>query len=86
HYTQIKMKITVDPVKKKRILEEIDRVTAQEKNRVTVDGFKVTYQDGSWLLIRPSGTEPLLRVFAESRVRERAEAIIQEYLALIKTI
>ena len=32
----------------------------------TVDGFKVHLDDGSWLLIRPSGTEPKLRVYAEA--------------------
>jgi len=33
----------------------------------TFDGFKIILKDGSWLLIRPSGTEPLLRIYAESK-------------------
>ena len=32
----------------------------------TIDGLKVVLEDDSWLLIRPSGTEPLLRVYAEA--------------------
>ncbi|MEE8448474.1 MAG: hypothetical protein V3S39_02460 [Thermodesulfobacteriota bacterium] len=33
---------------------------------IRVDGLKYFFQDGSWLLIRPSGTEPVLRTYAEA--------------------
>ena len=33
----------------------------------TIDGVKYLMDDDSWLLIRPSGTEPVLRVYAEAR-------------------
>jgi phosphomannomutase len=36
----------------------------------TTDGIKYLIRDGSWLLIRPSGTEPVLRVYAEGRSPE----------------
>jgi len=32
----------------------------------TIDGIKMIFKDGSWTLLRPSGTEPLLRVYMES--------------------
>lgn len=32
----------------------------------TIDGFKFHFEDGSWVMIRPSGTEPVLRVYAEA--------------------
>lgn len=42
----------------------------------TVDGVKYYLNDGSWLLIRPSGTEPVLRVYAEAPDDERVAALL----------
>lgn len=43
---------------------------------VTIDGAKYILADGSWLLIRPSGTEPVLRVYAEGRSPQILEALM----------
>jgi phosphomannomutase len=40
----------------------------------TIDGVKV-HGDGGWVLIRPSGTEAIARIYAEGRTREIAEAM-----------
>jgi phosphomannomutase len=40
------------------------------------DGVKYVLEDDSWLLIRPSGTEPVLRVYAEARNPEMLEALL----------
>jgi phosphomannomutase len=42
----------------------------------TIDGVKYYLDDGSWLLIRPSGTEPVLRVYAEAPNDERVKALL----------
>ncbi|MFC6837359.1 phosphoglucomutase/phosphomannomutase family protein [Halomarina ordinaria] len=42
----------------------------------TADGFKVFLEDGTWLLVRPSGTEPKLRVYAEADSAERVEELL----------
>jgi phosphomannomutase len=42
-----------------------------------LDGVKVLLADESWLLIRPSGTEPVLRIYAEARSREQVEALLR---------
>jgi phosphomannomutase len=42
----------------------------------TTDGVKYYLNDGSWLLIRPSGTEPVLRVYAEAANDERVMALL----------
>jgi phosphomannomutase len=43
---------------------------------VAVDGIKYILADDSWLLIRPSGTEPVLRVYAEGRSNEMVDALM----------
>jgi len=42
----------------------------------TRDGVKYILSDNSWLLIRPSGTEPVLRVYAEGRTNEMVQALL----------
>ncbi len=46
------------------------------------DGVKYILADESWLLIRPSGTEPVLRIYAEGRTPERVEALLEAGAAL----
>ena len=47
---------------------------------VTVDGFQFRLEDGGWMLIRFSGTEPILRVYCETRHKDKVQAILQDGL------
>jgi phosphomannomutase len=47
---------------------------------VTIDGFLFRLEDGGWLLIRFSGTEPILRVYCETTRQECVEGILQDGL------
>jgi len=49
----------------------------------TTDGFRFFLGDESWLLIRFSGTEPLVRIYAEAESPERAKALLDEGKKLI---
>jgi phosphomannomutase len=49
----------------------------------TKDGFKYWLADGSWLLVRFSGTEPLVRVYAEATSAELRDAILDEGAGLV---
>lgn len=42
------------------------------------DGLKLEFQDGSWVLLRPSGTEPLLRVYTEAATRDEAAQLASQ--------
>ncbi len=43
----------------------------------TIDGWKYFFDNGDWLMIRASGTEPVLRNYAESETTEKAFAILK---------
>lgn len=44
---------------------------------IKIDGFKRIYEDGSWLMIRPSGTEPLIRVYSDSSEKKRSQKLLE---------
>ena len=46
------------------------------KELIQTDGLKIVLEDGHWLLMRPSGTEPLMRVYAESDKPERTQGLL----------
>lgn len=47
------------------------------------DGCKVYFKDGGFIICRFSGTEPLLRIFAESDTKEKAEKTIKEFSSFL---
>jgi phosphomannomutase len=63
----VKMLVTAAP-------EAIEGVSVESVD--TVDGVKYYLEEGSWLLIRPSGTEPVLRVYAEAPDDGRVRALL----------
>lgn len=52
----------------------------------TLDGVKLVYGDGSWILFRPSGTEPVFRLYAESDSEERVQEMMEHHKALVKEV
>jgi phosphomannomutase/phosphoglucomutase len=70
---------------KENVLKELqNRVTAPKID--TMDGLKLYFEDESWILIRPSGTEPKFRVYSEARHKKRAKALIDIHRELVKEI
>jgi alpha-D-glucose phosphate-specific phosphoglucomutase len=49
---------------------------------VTEDGFLFRLEDGGWLLIRFSGTEPIMRVYAETMHKDKVKAILKDGLQI----
>jgi phosphomannomutase len=80
-YARTDMKLS-RPVAKAELARELvetapDAVSGVAVEEVrTSDGIKYYLADGSWLLIRPSGTEPVLRVYAEAPNDERVKALL----------
>jgi alpha-D-glucose phosphate-specific phosphoglucomutase len=77
------------PVPKKEMVERLKAkapgLMAGETVREvhTFDGIKFVLADDSWLLIRPSGTEPVLRVYAEAPDEDAVKALLTEGRALV---
>jgi alpha-D-glucose phosphate-specific phosphoglucomutase len=67
-----------------RIPDKIMNVKVSNVNRM--DGLKLILEDGEWLLIRPSGTEPVLRIYAESNNDERLREILEQGKNLVSTV
>lgn len=61
----------------------VEYFAEREHEAVRLDGVKFWADEGSWILLRPSRTEPLLRVTVEAPDRERAEALYREVLGQI---
>jgi len=49
---------------------------------VTLDGYKYMLEDGGWLLIRFSGTEPIIRVYCETTDESKVQPLLEEGLRL----
>lgn len=81
HYARNDVKLTRQIPKKQMVKMLVDSAPAEMNGerveRVdTLDGVKYYLSDASWLLIRPSGTEPVLRIYAEARSPEAVQALL----------
>jgi len=70
--------------RKKMILDANPQTIAglKVKELVTLDGFQFKLEDGGWLLIRFSGTEPILRVYCETLHADKVQTILQDGLRI----
>lgn len=82
HYTRLDKRLS-RPIEKPRLVrqlansapDKIGEVRISEVN--TLDGVKYILEDDSWLLIRPSGTEPVLRIYAEAPDEDKVNALLE---------
>ncbi len=51
---------------------------AEAKKTDRRDGVKIILKDGNWVNARPSGTEPIMRIFAEAETKTRAQELIRQ--------
>ena len=50
------------------------------------DGIKIIFDSQNWVMIRPSGTEPIIRIYAESENQEKLDALMIKFLQKVKSI
>lgn len=61
--------------------QEVPVFSAEVERVSNLDGLKIYFRDGGWLIARFSGTEPLLRVFCEMATEEEAEKLVKEFVS-----
>ena len=80
-----KGKIECQDDKKEKLLEKLSEQVKGLKVS-TIDGVKIWFEDRSAILVRPSGTEPAYRLYAEAKTQERALKLVEEYIYKLKKI
>jgi phosphomannomutase/phosphoglucomutase len=76
-YALVKVKEPVPAGIREPVIARVaETLKAGSDRLVTIDGVK-SFRDGGWVLVRASGTEPLFRIFAESKDRAQARALAQ---------
>ncbi|HEV8609283.1 MAG TPA: phosphoglucomutase/phosphomannomutase family protein [Thermoanaerobaculia bacterium] len=79
-FRSTRLDLPLSPAERERLAQmresPPDRVGARRVTSVNrIDGIKLLLDDGSWILVRESGTEPLARVYVESKSEEKVAAL-----------
>ena len=63
---------------KEKLAQEPTEIGGKKIDNVNrLDGVKFHFSDGSWMLMRPSGTEPMVRIYAESESKQDLEELLE---------
>ena len=80
YYTD-KRKIECPNNKKNDLIENMKNRYSEGNKVDLTDGIKILFSDGGWVLLRPSGTEPIFRIYSESKKKDLAESRCAEFEA-----
>jgi len=83
-YSQIRDKTPIDAAFHDQVIEEVkSKFSKDYSETITLDGIKGIIDDDSWVLIRKSNTEDIIRVSAESNNEEKCKKIVKDTLELV---
>ncbi|MDR2203374.1 MAG: phosphoglucosamine mutase [Nitrososphaerota archaeon] len=71
---------------KKNLLQTKIYEQVKKENISIIDGIKIWFNDKSAILIRASGTEPVYRLYAEAKNKERAKKLVEEYSSKLEKL
>ncbi|MDA4125247.1 MAG: phosphoglucosamine mutase [Thaumarchaeota archaeon] len=81
-FYQSKGKFEVDRKKVDSVMKAVEHQAKGEVGRI--DGVKVWIDEQSWVLVRPSGTESIVRIFAESDSQEKSDLLLKKFSKIAK--
>lgn len=80
-YSTVREKLPCSNENKIRVMESVESSLEACFDEVVdvnnIDGVRISFEDGSWVLVRPSGTEPYVRITLEGRTSVRAQEILR---------
>ncbi len=86
-YPNIREKITCSKEAKIKVMENMEDLLKDAFDDIrdvnSIDGVRLTFEDDSWVLVRPSGTEDYVRITLEARDEARAESIKETCVKII---
>jgi len=83
-YYNVKRKIDADDKQKKVLIGRVlEHAKKSRLDYFDIDGVRVNLKD-AWVIVRPSGTEPYVRIFAEAREGTEAKRLADEYEKIAK--
>ncbi|MEM3690361.1 MAG: phosphoglucosamine mutase [Candidatus Micrarchaeia archaeon] len=82
-YYNAKTKIECPDEKKQKVLKEFKERVRGEGRVNTGDGVRVDFDD-SWVIVRASGTENLIRIFAEAKSKRKADELLRKYKKIVE--
>jgi phosphomannomutase/phosphoglucomutase len=80
-----KGKVECPEGKKEKLLEKLLE-QMKGANVSTIDGMKIWFEDKSAILVRPSGTEPVYRLYAEAKNQEKALKLVEDYSSKLRKL
>ena len=82
-FYQSKTKAEVQTKRKDSVMRTVERQAKGNIDRT--DGLKIWTDQSSWVLVRPSGTEPIIRIFAEAESQASADALAKKFARIVQS-
>jgi len=78
-----KDKVSCSPDKLPKLISDLKK---EFPNSDTTDGIKIIIDSKNWVMVRPSGTEPIVRIYAEAGSQEKLDTLMSEFLKKVRDI
>lgn len=78
-----KDKVTCSQEDSKKLIQSLKE---EFPNSDTIDGIKITSNSKNWVMIRPSGTESIIRIYGEAETQQKLDTLMSKYLQKVRSV